>query len=335
MNFKEFFCDNISKIILNFISVAVLSVFLILTGTEKGIVSIVIITWAIVVCIVFIVNYISMKSRLNELEMIINSLDEKYLFAECVSKPKRLYEKQLFSLLRKSGKSMIETVSQSQKNQNEYQEYIESWVHEIKVPITVAQLICQNNPSDLSRKIQPAVLQIEEHVERALYYARCSSIEKDFIIQKTSLFDLVTLSLAKHKSLLIQNKVCVETDNLNAVIYTDEKWVSFILGQLLSNAVRYRREEPVIQIKGKIMGKLVQLDILDNGIGIPENEISRVFMRSFSGSNGRSRGGSTGMGLYICKKLCDFLQIRITAESKELVYTKISLIFPAKDLMEN
>ena len=110
---------------------------------------------------------------------------------------------------------------------------------------------------------------------------------------------------------------------------TDEKWKVFILGQLLQNAARYRSESPVVTMSARPVGDRVQLTVSDNGIGIPAHELPRVCDRGFTGSNGRLRGGSTGMGLYLSKKISDFLELELTVSSKEGEGTSVALTFPA------
>lgn len=122
----------------------------------------------------------------------------------------------------------------------------------------------------------------------------------------------------------------VETEDLNTVVYTDGKWTCFFLGQLLQNAARYRGEDPAVTLSARTLGKQVQLQVQDDGIGIPFHELPRVFDRGFTGSNGRTRGGSTGMGLHLCRKLACFLEIGLQVTSVEQEGTCVLLIFPAK-----
>lgn len=330
----EFLSDHSEYLLKHVISMLALSAFLLLTGTKPGSWIIVLIVWILSIVINLSISFYQINSRLKELEAIMDGLDQKYLLHECIPKPKSHYERKLLSLAGRSGKAMIEAVSEARAGQKEYREYIEDWVHEIKAPITTAQLICTNNQSELSRKLMPQLAGIDEHVERALYYARAGSVEKDFIVRETLLSEIVHTAIAKHQSLLIQNGIHMETSDLETIVYTDGKWVSFMLGQLLSNAVRYRSKKPVIRIETQSVGIQVQLKITDNGIGIPSHELPRIFQRGFTGSNGRARSGSTGMGLYICKKLADFLQIQMTAKSVENEYSEISMLFPTKIILQ-
>jgi signal transduction histidine kinase len=329
MSAAEYLRDRQGQLLLHIISMAALSVFLYFTGTAPGVLVIVAVVWltGLAACLSF--KYYRLNSRIKELEAVMTDLDKKYLFCECVSKPANIYERRLFDLMRRSGKSMIEAVSDSESSRKEYREYIEGWVHEIKAPITAAQLVCGNNKSEQTRKLTVLLSQIEEHVERALYYARAGNVEMDFIVRETRLSEIVRNAVAKHQTLLIQSGVRVEADSVEGTVYTDGKWVSFMLGQLLSNAIRYRKENPVISIKTEHWGDAVRLTVTDNGVGITSVDLPRIFERGFTGSNGREKEKSTGMGLYICKKLADFLQIKLEAQSVPGEHTAISLSFPA------
>ena len=170
-------------------------------------------------------------------------------------------------------------------------------------------------------------------MERALFYARAESPERDCVIRQTQLSQLVAQAVGEHRALLIQSGVRVETDGLDRSVYTDGKWAAFILGQLLQNAARYRGPEPVVTISARPLGRQVQLTVADNGLGIPAQELPRVFDRGFTGSNGRARGGSTGIGLYLCKKLAVFLELGLEISSEEGAGTVVTLTFPAREAL--
>ncbi|WP_343210168.1 sensor histidine kinase [Anaerolentibacter hominis] len=331
MTIREFISDRLGGLLLHLISMTALTVFLHFTGTAGGVITLILIVWVLGLAVTLSVSYWKGNSHLQELASIIDGLDQKYLFAECIKKPKTCYERHLFDLLRRSGKSMIEAVSDARADQQEYREYIESWVHEVKAPITAAGLICRNADPEIRRKLSHELESINGHVERALFYARAKSPEKDFIIRPCSLKDLVTTAVDSHRALLIQSGVRVELEQLDYQVYTDSKWATFMLGQFIQNSVRYQSENPVITFSAKPLGQLVQLYIQDNGIGIPEHELPRIFDRGFTGSNGRTRGGSTGMGLYICRKLAALLSIEISVSSHEGAGVLITITFPAKE----
>lgn len=335
MRIWEFLYDRVISLLLHLFCMLVLSAFLLLTGTGTGVVAIILIVWVIGLCILTAADYYKQRNQILELEAIMDGLEQKYLFMECSPKPKDYAGRKIFGLFRRAGKSMIEAVSDAEEKQRDYREYIENWVHEIKVPITAVELICENNKSETSRKIRSQLALIEGHVERTLYYARLDCVEKDFIIRETSLAETVKSALSKYRFLLTQNNVRVETENLDNSVYTDGKWVEFILGQLLSNAVKYRSASPVILICAEESDGKTRLMVKDNGIGIPASELRRIFDKGFTGSNGRTLGGSTGMGLYLCRKLAEALGLYLEADSRENEYSAISICFPRPLSYEN
>lgn len=331
MTFGEFLSDRLGRIVFQLACAGATVVFLLLTGTQPGVIVILLLAALLILLVVQATEFFQQRSRLSELESILESLDQKYLFTECIPPPDGLYERRLFDLSRRAGQAMIGAVSDAEAAQREYREYVERWVHEIKAPITAVRLVCRELDGDTRRKLTAELSQIEAQVERALFYARAESLEQDCLIRKTDLSKTVSQAIENHRTMLIQSGIRVETENLDCSVYTDEKWAVFILGQLLQNAARYRKEDPVISISAEPLGKQIKLTVQDNGIGIPAHEIPRVFDRGFTGSNGRTRGGSTGMGLYLCKKLSGFLELDIRITSEEGKGTCVTLIFPAKE----
>ena len=334
MSFIEFLSDRLGRLVLWAAGTTASVLFLLDTGAQQDAAVLLAVILTLLFAAVQAVDYLRCRARLEELEAILEGLDRKYLFSECAPPPRSAYERRLFNILRRSWKSMIETVSEAQAAQREYREYVERWVHEIKTPITAANLICRNAEPETRRKLTRELTQIEAHVERALYYARAESPEKDFMIRQTTLSDLAAQAIRQHRTLLTQCGVRAEVENLEQTVYTDEKWAVFILGQLLQNAARYRNKAPIISISARSLGKRIQLTVRDNGIGIPAHELPRVFDQGFTGSNGRAQetaGGSTGMGLYLCKKLADCLEIDLQIASEESRGTTVTLIFPARE----
>ncbi len=331
MTLREFLSDRLGRIALQAICAGLAAAFLCITGTQPGILVILLIVFLLVFLTVNMSDFFQQRARLLEWKSILDGLDRKYLFTECVPQPKRLYERRLLELVRLAGRDMTGAVSDAQASQREYQEYVERWVHEIKAPLTAARLICRELDGDTRRKLTAELSQIEAHVERALFYARAKNPEQDCLFRQTELEKIAAQAIENHRSLLIQNGIRVEMENMNCTVYTDEKWAVFILGQLLQNAARYRGAEPVITLFAKPLGRQTRLIVQDNGIGIPAHELPRVFERGFTGSNGRMRGGSTGIGLYLCRKLAVFLELELRMDSQEGVGTTVTLTFPAKE----
>ena len=331
MTLREFLSDRLGRIALQAICAGLAAAFLCITGTQPGILVILLIVFLLVFLTVNMSDFFQQRARLLEWKSILDGLDRKYLFTECVPQPKRLYERRLLDLVRLAGRDMTGAVSDAQASQREYREYVERWVHEIKAPLTAARLICRELDGDTRRKLTAELSQIEAHVERALFYARAENPEQDCLFRQIELEKIAAQAIENHRSLLIQNGIRVEMENMNCAVYTDEKWAVFILGQLLQNAARYRGPEPVITLSARPLGRQTQLIVHDNGIGIPAHELPRVFERGFTGSNGRIRGGSTGIGLYLCRKLAVFLELELRMDSQEGAGTTVTLTFPAKE----
>ena len=331
MTLREFLSDRLFRVITQLLCFTMAALFLRATGTQSGVLAILAAVFLLAFCAVQLSDFLSQRARLRELESILDSLDRKYLFTECAPPPKNLYERRLFDLTRQAGRDMTGAVSDAEASQREYRDYVEQWVHEIKAPITAARLTCRDLDGETRRKLTAELAQIEAHVERALFYARAENPEQDCLFRQADLGKIAAQAIENHRSLLIQNGVRVETEGLDCKIYTDEKWAVFILGQLFQNAARYRGPEPVITLSAKPLGRQTQLIVHDNGIGIPAHELPRVFDRGFTGSNGRACGGSTGMGLYLCRKLASFLDLELRIVSQEGAGTTVILTFPAKE----
>ena len=259
----------------------------------------------------------------------METLDKKYLIAEIADRPETELEKIYFRLLKTALKSMTDEVTEIRRLKEEYKDFIEQWIHEIKVPITGVQLLCENNKTEIMRKIIAQTELMEQSIEKVLFYARLGNVEKDYLIKEISLKQCVLEVLSRNKQFLIHNRVCVHTDSISDFVYSDSKWLGFIINQIIFNSIKYCSDKsPIIQIKSKDMGDYVTLSITDNGIGIKPSEVNRVFDKGFVGSNGRMRKKSTGIGLYLCDQLCLKLGIGIDIESEVGCYTTVLLHFP-------
>lgn len=330
MTMREFMEDRLGHYVVQAVFAVAAVLFLYHTGTAAGI----IILLTCISTVLFVCGqayeYAVCRARIKELESIMEGLDKKYLFAECVPRARSAYERRLMEFSVRAGRAMIRAVSDAEASGRQYREYVESWVHEIKTPITAAMLIGRNADSETRKKLMPELAQIEAHVERALYYARAESAEKDFIVAKTDLAEIAGQAVDNHRALFMYSGVRIEMNVTEQAVYTDVKWAAFIVGQLLQNAVRYRSMNPVISLSADRTEKCVRLIIRDNGIGIPAHELLRVYDRGFTGSNGRIRGGSTGMGLYLCRRLAACLEMELRIASQEGEGTEVEILFPGQ-----
>ena len=269
MTVRAFLADRLGRLVAMGAGAAGSAAVLWAPGTAGGVVVLLLIGWALAAGGLLVWDYLRLARRLRLLRQTLAGLDQKYLLTECVPPPMGSYERALFTLQRQAGKSMVETVSAAQAAQRDYREYVETWVHEVKTPITAARLLCRGLEGTTRRRLEGELAQIEAHVERALFYARAESPEKDLVVRPTPLAGLVRQAVQAHRTLLIQNGVRVEAEAVAGTVYTDEKWAAFLLGQLLQNAARYRRDRPVITLTAQPLGDRVALTVADNGLGIP------------------------------------------------------------------
>ena len=262
----------------------------------------------------------------------LDQLDQKYLVQELVSAPSFLDGQLLHQALYESGKSMNERIRTYQESMEAFKEYIELWVHEVKLPIAAGQLILHNNPGAVNKKLREQFQRVEDDVEQVLYYVRSENSEKDYLIKRCSLDALIQNVIRRNKDALLYGGVKISFEPSGAFVYTDSKWLEFIINQIMSNAIKYCKQgEGHIHISVEEDERRVQASFADNGIGIPASEVPRVFEKSFTGSNGRTLRSSTGMGLYLCDQLCAKLGHGITLTSREKEGTVVTLTFYQED----
>ena len=329
MKFTKYIKDKIYYILTFSIYIILISIYLKAMETEIPAIIIVIAISTIFFCAGFIISYLKSNKYLKDIDKMMDNLTEKYLITEIMPKPSRAERLAYYRILKKANKSMLENISIIKQQQKDYKEYIESWVHEIKIPITSVKLLCENNKSDITTKIDEEIEEINNFVEQALFYARMDQVSNDFMIKNINLNNVIKNVLARNKKIMIQNNMKVELNNVNTNCYTDEKWLEFIINQIIQNAIKYRKEKNANIIITIYENKEnVILNIKDNGIGIKTSEIDRIFDKGFTGTNGRNQKKSTGIGLYLCKRLCQEIGMEIEANSKENEFTEIKIIIP-------
>lgn len=330
MKFKDFIKDKKIEIILMLFSTMSIEIILLAYQIQLIVRVYVVASIILSLLISMLIEYYSKKSYYNNLLEKLDELDQKYLLSEVISKA-NFQDGNLFKeILEETGKSMLENVNKYKYAQEDYKEYIELWIHEIKTPISASKLIIENNKNEITKNIEEELDKIENYTEQALYYARSNTVEKDYIITKTNLKDMVNMSIIKNKTTILNNKFELNIHDLEKQVYTDSKWVVFILNQVIQNSIKYsKNENQSIEIYAEEQKEKVTLYIKDNGLGIKKSELSRVFEKGFTGENGRIIGKkSTGIGLYLCKKLCDKLQLAININAEQNIGTEVTIVFP-------
>lgn len=277
------------------------------------------------------IEYSKKRKFYTELMNTLNELEQKYLITEMIKEPGFMEGRILKEALEQTNKSMLENVNQYKYMVEDYKDYIELWIHEIKIPIATSKLMIENNKNAMTKSMDEELDKVENYIEQALFYARSNTVEKDYYIKKVNLQEMVNESIKKNKNVLIQEKIALSIHDLALEVNTDSKWIVFILNQIIQNSVKYKKQDQELEIEvyAKQGEEKVILYIQDNGIGIPKGEMTRVFDKGFTGTNGRlANKKSTGIGLYLCRNLCHKLGIAIEVNSVQGEGTEVRLVFP-------
>lgn len=322
MNRKTYWKQQLPLLCLHIVCMAALSVFLLLCGNSADSIALILSVWGVILVAYLWIVYYSRKTYLEKLLELIDQLEERYLVSEVMEKPDRADDQIYYQILKMAGRSMLEQVAAVKRERVEYKEYIEQWIHEVKTPITGMKLICENHraemPEAMTKELLLELERTNRFTEQALYYARSEYTEKDYSVREIRLFDVVHQAIAENKHLLLHHKIRIDVQETEDTVYSDEKWLCFILNQMIVNAVKYRSKEPQLSFFVEQSGGDTVLNVADNGIGIAQSELPRIFEKGFTGKNGRNASqNATGIGLYLCKRLCDKLGIGIAAVSAD------------------
>ena len=331
MKFKSFLKDNIIMLILIIFTLITIEIILMIYDISILIRIYIFVSVATATMIGIIISYYKRKNYYIRVLNTLDELDKKYLISEMLGNPEFSDGKILKQILEEASKSMTENVNKYKFITEDYKEYMELWIHEIKIPIATSKMIIENNKNEVTKNIDEEIDKIENYIEQVLFYARSNTVEKDYIIKKTNLEKIVNNVILKNKNEFIQEKIKLEIHDVNIEVETDSKWVIFILNQIIQNSIKYKKQDEnlKIEIYAKKNKENSILYIKDNGIGIKKGETTRVFEKGFTGSNGRILNKkSTGIGLYLCKKLCNKLGMAIELNSEENEGTEVKLVFP-------
>jgi len=330
---KKFINERKIHILMQFLSILIITIILRLLALNSSIIlfinSIIVLSFIIPFCI----DYYKRNRFFKIFNYTVSEIDNKMYISELI-KDAGFIEAELFiDELYYINKYMIELVNGYKKSYEDFKEYIEMWCHEIKTPLSTLKLISENNKKSLSLDIVEELEEIEKYIEQVLYYSKCKIVGNDYKVKQISLNTLVNNVVRRNKREILERKINININNLDVVVNSDKKWLEFILNQIVSNAIKYKSpDNSCIKIETVKNNDNIILHIEDNGIGINADELDLVFLKSFTGDNGRRLKSSTGMGLYICKKLADNLGHKIDITSEKSIFTRVSIIFPLNSM---
>ena len=330
MSLINYIKDKVFEIIISIVFILLMYGLLNYIGTNNYLILLILIVIILYLLILLFYDYFRKKKFYLNLENISNNLDKKYYLSEVIEKPDFLEGKIFTDILYDIDKSYIESLNKYKYSVEQFKEYIELWCHEIKTPIATSKLILENNKKNISDEID----KIENYVEQVLFYSKSDVAELDYIIKKVNLKDIVNDVIKRNKKSLISKKIKVNVFTNDYYINSDSKWLEFIINQIISNSIKYISEDPELIIECKENSDNKILVIKDNGIGIDESEIDRVFDKGFTGSNGRKKYASTGIGLYLVKRLCLKLGYNVSISSKLNNGTTVMIVFPNSSMYE-
>lgn len=336
MGFGAYLADRLAPLVVGAVALAFCALVMTVYGLDAAAVAFVCGVLALAAVTALVLDWLHRRAFYQRLEDALSSLDETYLATELIERPAFLEGQLFYDALDRESKAMRDRIASARRRQREYREYVETWVHEVKTPIAAARLVARNNPSPATESMDAELDQIEGYVEQALYYSRGTSLDRDFQIRQVSLADVVRDALRHKARTLIGAHVAPELGELDFTVRADPKWLSFVIGQALVNAAKYRGEKDGpgrvrIWAERRETGLdawETVLAIADDGVGIPAADVGRVFDKGFTGENGRRFARSTGMGLYLVRELCDKMGVGALLESVEGEGTTVFLGFP-------
>ena len=313
-------------------------IILLLVGFKVSLELIIVIISLLVIfaILVLIIEYLKKRSFYNEFVNIVDKLDKKYLVIEMLNSPNFQEGEILYNELYEINKSMLENIKNYEISMNDFKDYIEMWIHEVKIPLSSLILMIHNNKNNISSKMVDQVNRLDNYVDQVLFYVRAENAEKDYLIKKTELNKVINKIALKNKDYILENNICFSVLDCEKKVLTDSKWLEFIIDQIINNSIKYKRDiaSSFIKIYTEENNEEIRLIIYDNGIGIDAKDLPRVFDKTYTGTNGRLKSKSTGMGLYIAKNLCEKLGHKIAIESKVNEYTKVIITFNKESIYD-
>ena len=327
MNIKEFLKEKLSNFIYSAVLFLIINIYLFSLNSIKNLSDLIYLDILIITIFIgfTILDYRKMKDRYSSIMELIE--DEKDIDSYCIDD--NFLEGKIINYIIDYKDKKLENETKECENQlKDMEEYISRWVHEIKLPLSAMKIILDRDSDDMISSIENELEKMNFLVNSVMYGSRATASAEDIFIKEENLKDIVRTTVKSNSFFLIKNNISPKLGDLDFKVYTDKKWIIYVLGQLINNSIKYSKENGVIEFSAEDKGEFIELKIRDNGIGINEEDLERVFNKGFTGSNGRnSVYKSTGMGLYFSKKIIDKLNHSIEVESVKDKYTLFRIRF--------
>lgn len=284
----------------------------------------------IFVCLYITIGYFYRKAFFKGLVETIENAEEQFaiLFPEVqTNQQKRFLE--LLKKIHQDNRNQLQHLNDEKKDQ---QEFILSWIHEVKLPIAASRLLMENSENKttdyLIDKFEDELDKIDNYVEQALYYSRIDSFSTDYFITEVTANQIIKSSVKKYSKLFINKEIQFQMDDSTQFVQSDSKWLGFVIDQIIANSIKYTERDGKVAVQFEEDDREKRISILDSGIGIATEDLSRVFQKGFTGLTGRNQPKSTGIGLYLAKQLTRKLGHTLSIQSEEGKYTKVTIHFP-------
>lgn len=288
------------------------------------------ISCVIFVCLYITIGYFYRKAFFKGLVETIENAEEQFaiLFPEVqTNQQKRFLE--LLKKIHQDNRNQLQHLNDEKKDQ---QEFILSWIHEVKLPIAASRLLMENSENKtkdyLIDKFEDDLDKIDNYVEQALYYSRIDSFSTDYFITEVTANQIIKSSVKKYSKLFINKEIQFQMDDSTQFVQSDSKWLGFVIDQIIANSIKYTERGGKVAVQFEEDDREKRISILDSGIGIATEDLSRVFQKGFTGLTGRNQLKSTGIGLYLAKQLTRKLGHTLSIQSEEGKYTKVTIHFP-------
>lgn len=362
MTFANYVIDRLAWLLLLCFALLLSVLGMLIARVPLGVLILILGVIALITVLVLVADYLRIRSFYRELSDLSRSLSSQaYLCSTLTSSPHTREQAFVLSLMKTMTQAMVSQIEKTKQEQGDYRQYTELWVHEIKTPLAACELLLRNSDvplqagemslqtgeceqagdfsfsasASVNQRLGLQIKRIEELVDQTLYYARSGNLENDFIIKNIQLDQVVKAAIHRYSRHMILAKVYPRLSNLNVNVRGDAKWVQFMIEQIISNAIKYRKpqaEASYINISATQQTndfgvKTTVLSIRDEGIGIPASDCSRVFEQAFTGENGRAYAKSTGIGLFLVDKLARKMNMSVRLSSQVGKGTTVCLCF--------